>query len=190
MDHPVDLRVEPLTAEREQDFLALMSRDEHEGAQCWCVAWWVPDWPTYQSNTPEQNRAVRDDLFARGIHRGYLGYAEGAPVGWMQAGPRDETPKIATTMGVPPDPDVWAVSCFMVVDGYRGQGLGRQLFGAVLEDLRARGVATVEGYPRRGAGHLPEALWTGPEALYVDHGFVDTGSGAGPFAVYRLDLTA
>ncbi len=189
MDQPPDVRVDRLTAEREHDFLALMSRDEHEGAQCWCAAWWVPDWPTYQANTPEQNRAVRDDLFARGLHRGYLGYVAGAPVGWMQAGPRDEMPKIAATMHVEPNPDVWAVSCFLVLDGYRGQGIGRRLFGAVLDDLRSRGVGAVEGYPRRGVGHRPQALWTGPEALYVDDGFTDTGAGAGPFAVYRLELS-
>jgi GNAT superfamily N-acetyltransferase len=185
----VELRVERLTDEREGDFFALMARDEHEGAHCWCVAWWVPDWPTYQANTPAQNRAVRDGLFARGIHRGYLGYADGAPVGWMQAGPRDETPKIARTMGVEPDAEVWAVSCFMVLEAYRGHGLGRQMFGAVLDDLRAQGVTVVEGYPRRGVGHLPDALWTGPEALYADHGFSDTGGGAGPFAVYRKQLS-
>ena len=60
-----DLRLERLGPDTEHDFLALMARDEVEGSHCWCVAWWVPDWPTYQANTPDQNRAVRDDLFAR-----------------------------------------------------------------------------------------------------------------------------
>jgi hypothetical protein len=42
----VDLRLERLTREREADWLALMSRDEH-GSRCWCVAWWVPTWDAY-----------------------------------------------------------------------------------------------------------------------------------------------
>lgn len=183
-----DLRLERLGPDTERDFLALMARDEVEGSHCWCVAWWVPDWPTYQANTPDQNRAVRDDLFARGIHRGYLGYVAGAPVGWMQAAPRDETPKIATTMGLEPDPDVWAMSCFLVTDGYRGQGLGRRMFAAVLDDLRDRGVTAVEGYPRAGEGHDAEAVWTGPESLYAGAGFTRFTDGAGPFAVYRREL--
>jgi len=167
-----------------------MARDEHEGALCWCVAWWVPTWPAYQSNTPEQNRAVRDDLFASDVHRGYVGYVDGAPVGWLQAGPRDEMPKVAETMGLGADPEVWALSCFMVLDGFRGQGLGRRMFAAVLDDLRERDVPAVEGYPRTGTGHEPGAMWTGPEALFVDHGFAKTGEGAGPFAVYRKQLGA
>lgn len=183
----MDLRLERLTKDREADFLALMARDEH-GGQCWCVAWWVSDWPAYQANTPKQNRAVRHDLFARGIHRGYLGYVDGAPVGWMQAGPREEMPKVAQTMGLVTDPEVWAVSCFMVLDGFRGQGLGRRMFAAVLDDLRERGVPSVEGYPRTGSGHEPGAMWTGPESLFVDHGFEQSGEGAGPFAVYRKQL--
>ena len=186
----MDLRLERLTKDREADFLALMARDEHEGARCWCVAWWVPTWPVYQSNTPEQNRAVRDDLFASGVHRGYLGYVDGAPVGWLQAGPRDEMPKVAETMGLGADPEVWALSCFMVLYGFRGQGLGRRMFAAVLDDLRERDVPAVEGYPRTGTGHEAGAMWTGPEALFVDHGFAKTGEGAGPFAVYRKQLGA
>ena len=33
-------------------------------------------------------------------------------------------------------------------------------------------------------------MWTGPESLYVDHGFEPTGEAAGPFAVYRKQLGA
>ena len=28
-------------------------------------------------------------------------------------------------------------------------------------------------------------MWTGPESLFVAHGFEPTGEAAGPFAVYR-----
>ena len=134
----MDLRLEPLTKEREADFLALMARDEH-GGQCWCVAWWVPTWEEYVAQTPEEHRAVRDDLFAPDVHDGYLAYVEGAPVGWVQAGPRDDLPKIAETFSLDPDPDAWAISCFMVLAPYRGQGLGRRFFAAVLDDLREPG---------------------------------------------------
>ena len=33
-------------------------------------------------------------------------------------------------------------------------------------------------------------MWTGPESLFVDHGFEQTGEAAGPFAVYRHELGA
>lgn len=184
----MDLRIERLTEDREGDFLALMGRDEH-GSQCWCVAWWVPSWDTYAGQTPEERRTIREALHERGVHDGYLAYVEGAPVGWMQAGPRDQLPKIAETFGLEPDPGVWAVSCFVVLAPYRGQGLARRFLTAVLDDLRARGVTAAEGYPLHGEGHAAEEVWTGPETLYVGAGFVEVGRGPRR-AVYRLELTA
>ena len=182
----MDLRLEPLTKEREADFLALMARDEH-GGQCWCSAWWVPTWEEYVAQSPEEHRAVRDDVFGRDVHDGYLGYVDGAPVGWAQAGPRDDLPKIAETFSLEPDPDAWAISCFMVLAPYRGQGLGRRLFTGVLDELRERGVVAVEGYPLHGTGHPAEDVWTGPESLYVAAGFAEMTRGPRR-VVYRLEL--
>ena len=141
----MDLRVEPLTKDREGDFLALMARDEH-GGRCWCSAWWVPTWEAYVDQTGRGGRAVRDDVFGRGVHGGYLAYVAGAPVGWMQAGPRDDLPKIAETFGLGRIRRC-GPSCFTVLAPYRGQGLAHRFLEAVLDDLRRRGVTAVEGYP-------------------------------------------
>jgi GNAT superfamily N-acetyltransferase len=182
----VDLRVERLTTEREQDFLALMAREQH-GGQCWCSAWWVPTWEDYLEATPDQRRVVRDGVFGRGEHDGYLAYVAGAPVGWMQAGPRDDLPKIAETFDLEPDPSVWAVSCFTVLAPYRGQGLAHGFLAAVLDDLRERGVTAVEGYPVHGTGHQADDVWTGPESMFAKAGFTELRRGPRR-AVYRLDL--
>ncbi len=182
----MDLTIERLTTGREADFLALMARDEH-GGQCWCSAWWVPTWEEYAEQSAEERRAVRDDLFSRDVHDGYLAYGDGAPVGWLQAGPRDDLPKIAETFSLDPDPDTWAISCFMVLAPYRGRGLGRQVFTAVLDELRAQRVRTVEGYPLHGTGHEAEEVWTGPQSLYVAAGFREIDRGPRR-VVYRLEL--
>jgi GNAT superfamily N-acetyltransferase len=184
----VDLRLERLTKDREDDFLALMARDEH-GGQCWCVAWWVPTWDEYVAQSPAQHHQVRDDLFARDVHDGYLAYVDGAAVGWVQAGPRDDLPKIAETFSLAPDPDAWAISCFMVLAPYRGQGLARRIFAAAIDDIRARGASAVEGYPLHGTGHEAEEVWTGPQSLYVAAGFTERGRGPRR-VVYRLELSA
>ncbi len=182
----MDLRLERLTQEREADFLALMGRDEH-GGRCWCVAWWVPTWDEYVAQSADEHRRVRDDLFDRGVHDGYLGYVDGAPVGWMQVGPRDDLPKIAETFSLTPDPATWAISCFLLLAPYRGQGLGRRLFGGALDELRGLGVAAVEGYPLHGTGHEAEEVWTGPESLYLAAGFTEVTRGPRR-VVYRLEL--
>ncbi len=182
----MQLQLERLTKDREADFLALMARDEH-GGQCWCTAWWVPTWDAYVAQTAEQHRVVRDELFARDVHDGFLAYVDGAPVGWVQAGPRDDLPKIAESFALEADPDTWAISCFMVLAPYRGQGLARRIFAAALEAIRGRGARAVEGYPLHGTGHAAEEVWTGPESLYVAAGFTERGRGQRR-AVYRLEL--
>ena len=172
----MDLRLEPLTKEREADFLALMARDEH-GGQCWCVAWWVPTWESYIGQTPEEHRTVRDDLFATGVHDGYLAYADGAPVGWVQAGPRDDLPKIAETFSLAPGPGRVGDQLLHGAGAVPRQGLGRRIFTAALDDIRSRGASAVEGYPLHGTGHEAEDVWTGPESLYLAAGFTEVSRG-------------
>jgi GNAT superfamily N-acetyltransferase len=186
MDRPADLRLERLTRDREADFLALMARDEH-GGQCWCSAWWVPTWDAYVDATADDRRAVRDELFAKSVHDGYLGYVAGAPVGWVQAVRRDDVPKIAETFELAADPTAWAVSCFTVLGPLRGQGLAHRFLAGVLDDLRTRGVTAVEGYPVHGTGHQPDGVWTGPESVFVRAGFTERARGPRR-AVYRLEL--
>ena len=105
---------------------------------------------------------MRDDLFATGVHDGYLAYAERAPVGWVQAGPRDDLPKIAETFSLAPDPDAWAIGCFMVLAPYRGRASGGGSSIAVLDDIRSRGVERRRGLPPprhrpRGRGRVDGA---------------------------------
>jgi len=167
------------------DFWALMARDADEGAQCWCAAWWTDTWEEFQSNTPEQNRALREGLFDRGEYDGYVAYVNGAPAAWMQVGRRDRLAKVAAGFELEPDPDVWATTCFLVLEPFRGQGLGREFLRQVLADLTSRGVNAVEGYPRHGTGHEASDLWSGPESLYVEAGFTEVKRGP-KRSVYRL----
>jgi GNAT superfamily N-acetyltransferase len=184
----VDLRVERLTPERESDFVAFMQRNE-DGAWCWCSAWWTPTWEGFGDRTAEQNRGLRDSLFADGIHDGYLAYAAGAPIGWMQAGPRDRLTKVLDDFDLPAEEGVWAVTCFNVLAPCRGQGVARRLLATAVEDAKASGATAVEGYPRHGTGHEPGEVWTGPESLFLGAGFTELSRGPRR-AVWRLDLHA
>ena len=180
----MDLDVRRLGPDNVTDFWALMARDEHEGAVCWCTAWWTDTWEEYQERTPEQRHAFREELFERGEYDGYLAYVDGAPIAWMQVGQRDRMAKVLTTFELDTDPETWATTCFLVLEPFRGQGVGRQFFGRVLADLDARAVASVEGYPRHGTGHEATDLWSGPESIYVDAGFTEVKRGPNR-ATYR-----
>src|SRR5262245_26931057 len=106
---PSDVVVRPLTAALRDDFYRFHSGDE---GWCYCVAWHVPTWDGWTERTDGENRAVRDALFDRGEHDGYLLYAGGEPSGWCQAGPRDRLPKLVASYGLAPDVSVWALTCF------------------------------------------------------------------------------
>jgi GNAT superfamily N-acetyltransferase len=164
----VDIEVVPLTPDLQDAFRAVMACD---GGWCQCVAWWVPTWDGWGDRTAEANRALRDALFARGEHDGYLALQAGRALGWCQVGPRDRLHKLVAQHGLEPDPEVWAVTCFKVLPEARGQGVARALLASVLTDLQRRGVRRVQAFPRAGEGHDASEVWTGPVRLFEGAGF-------------------
>ncbi|WP_402372078.1 hypothetical protein [Isoptericola rhizosphaerae] len=56
------------------------------------------------------------------------------------------------------DPSVWAVACFVVRAGARGQGLTYEFAQAAVDFARSQGATALEGYPivARGGG---EVVW-------------------------------
>ncbi len=158
-----------LDASRREDFFRLHCAENGAG-WCRCVAWWVPTWEGWGARAEAENLQLRQELFDRGEYDGYLLYVEGAPVGWCQAGPRDRLQKLADQFGLAPDPDTWAITCFLIAPEHRRQGHAAHLLGEALADLRRRGVQRVEAFPKRGAAEEAE-LWTGPEAMLREAGF-------------------
>ncbi len=145
--------------------------DANQGGWCHCVAWWVATWEGWGDRTAAQNRELREQLFARGELDGYLLYEAGEPVGWCQVGPRDRLEKLRQQFALEPDPQVWAITCFLIAPRMRGFGHASKLLDQVLEDLRGRGVRFVEAYPKRGTGLTPLDLWTGPESMFRRRAF-------------------
>jgi GNAT superfamily N-acetyltransferase len=167
----MNISVVPMDATRREDFYRVHS-ERHGCGWCNCVAWWVPTWEGWGQRTADQNRALREDLFGRGQYDGYLLYADGQPVGWCQCGPRDRLPKLVQQFRLQPDPKVWAITCLLISPTIRKKGLAAHLLEEVLQDLRAKGVPRVQAFPRRGQNLPDEDVWTGPEALYRQAGFV------------------
>ncbi|MEM7306424.1 MAG: GNAT family N-acetyltransferase [Planctomycetota bacterium] len=165
-----DLEVHRLDAARRGDFFG-MHCDAKGTGWCYCVAWHVPTWDGWPERSDAENRALRAELFERGVHDGYLLYRAGQPIGWCQAAPRDGFPKLVRQLDLAPDPEAWALTCFAVQPGHRRQGLARALLDRVLDDLARRGVRRVEAFPKRGADLEEGRLWNGPEAMFLAAGF-------------------
>jgi GNAT superfamily N-acetyltransferase len=177
------MRVERLGPSTSADFFRLHSPENGEG-WCCCAAWWTATWEGWGERTAEENRGLRERLFDRGEWDGYLLYAGDVPVGWCQVGPRDRLAKLVAQFRRPPDPDAWAVTCFVVAPGHRRRGVARTLLREVLRDLAARGARRVEAYPRRGAAE-PGEMWTGPEALFREAGFSPVAEANGRVVLAR-----
>lgn len=163
------LAVARLDASREPDLLRVLACEEG-CAWCSCVAWHLDTWEGFGERSAADNRALRDELFARGAHDGYLAYDRGgAPVGWCQAAPSAALAKVAREH---PDAsaDTWAIGCFVVPPAHRRRGVARALLAGVLADLPARGARRVLAFPKRGVDE-PGELWNGPEPLFVEAGF-------------------
>jgi GNAT superfamily N-acetyltransferase len=171
----MQVEIVPLTAARQPAFREVMDCD---GGWCQCVAWWVPSWEGWGDRSAADNLALRERLFARGEHDGYLALHRGRPVGWCQVGLRDRLEKLRAEHGLEPDPEAWAVSCFKVVPEARGQGVARALLAGVLADLRGRGVRRVQAFPRAGEALDPGEVWTGPRRLFEGAGFTRLSGGA------------
>jgi GNAT superfamily N-acetyltransferase len=182
------LEVRRLDPAREADFWRVHAA-EHDCGWCACSAWWVPTWDGFSARTAEENRTLRAELFRRGEFDGYVAYAGGEPVGWCQVGPRDRLAKLVAQYALPPDPACFAITCFLVIPPARRRGVARAMLAAVLADLRARGVARVEAYPRAEATTDPLDLWTGPRTIYEEAGFRALDPAA-PRLVLTLDLVS
>lgn len=164
------IEVHALSPARREDFFRLHSEAQGCG-WCRCVAWWHPTWQDWGQRTSEENLTLRQTLFAGGQDDGYLLYVDGQPAAWCQAGPRDRLQKLVLQFGLEPDPDAWALTCFLVAPAERGKGLARALLKEALLDIRGRGAHRVEAFPKRGAGADPLEQWMGPEGLFRSVGF-------------------
>jgi ribosomal protein S18 acetylase RimI-like enzyme len=100
-----------------------------------------------------RNRREQKRLIAQGSSHGILIYANGAPAGWCQYGPREELTRIDSnrTYRVPA-PEIkegkfWRITCFVVDRKYRRRGIAGEALAAALESIKQQGGGIVEAYP-------------------------------------------
>jgi GNAT superfamily N-acetyltransferase len=181
----LSIRIEHFGPGRLADFDAVHS-DANDAGWCRCVAWWVPTWDGWGDRSAAENAALRRSLCERGEYDGLLAYDGDEPVGWCQVGRRDRLAKLVRELALEPDPAVWAVTCFLVPERRRRQGIAASLLQGAIARAREARAARLEAYPRSGSGE-PGALWTGPVDLFRAAGFEVVRVGS-PRSVLALEL--
>jgi len=156
----MDIVVERLTPARGADYLRFFDHergpafaDNPEWAKCYCHYYEVPpalDWPSF---TGAMNRTAITARIATGEMEGYLAYAAGHVVGWMNAQPYAKLRHACARMRIPAPPlpvpahDAAAIVCFVVAPDHRRQGVARTLLAAGVANLAERGLRCVDAFP-------------------------------------------
>ena len=164
------IAIKQLNSENKQDFYQVHS-DQLYGGWCFCAAWWVPTWEGFGERTSAENRAVREELFAKQTYDGYIVYFDDEPQGWCQAGKRDQFPLLLNKFTLEPDEEVWAVTCMAIPEHFQGMGVTHKILALIIAELRSRGVKRLQAYPKADTNLPKMDNWTGPLSLYLKAGF-------------------
>ncbi|WP_448004252.1 N-acetyltransferase family protein [Agromyces bauzanensis] len=153
-------------------------------AHCWCQWFKIPgsDWRSIGDD------GLRDRLEAQlatsDTGPGLLAYDGDTPVGWCAVEPRPNLVRLARSRIVTggtahpdfADPDIWAVTCFVVPRAYRKRGVGRALAEAAVTCARGHGARVIEGYAvdaSRREKHVAAELFHGTVSMFEAAGFAE-----------------
>ncbi|MDP2120937.1 MAG: GNAT family N-acetyltransferase [Hoeflea sp.] len=146
---------------------------------CWC---------SYFRLAPKESEAMSKDDKKALLHKaagaelapGLIALDDGVPVGWVQVTPRAHVPRWNSDRTVskpldgddPADPGLWAISCFFIQSGRRGQGISHVLLEAAVTHAKDHGAKLVEACPMRKAKQSKSmSLFVGSVAVFDKAGF-------------------
>lgn len=190
------ITIEPATPDRFDDAEHALTGGG-DGRSCQCQWWTLTNAQFQSSSQSERERMLRAEVDA-GPPPGLIAYVDGEAAGWVRVGPRTAQPRLARTRNyaaasVEPwdDPEVWAVTCFVVRTEHRRTGLNARLLDAAIAFAREHGARTLEGYPldsEVGRKKSSNELYHGILSVFESAGFREVGRPRPDLAVVALDL--
>ncbi len=170
---------------RRDDFLRFFDheggpafRDNPGWAKCYCHYYHVPKAIAWDSFDAAANRTAMSARIDVAEMEGFLAYAGGEVVGWLNAQPLHKLPHCMARMGIPAPPlDVppcfaAAVVCFVIAPQRRRQGIARALLEGALTSFASRGIRVVDAFPfKAGESTSPSDHYHGPPSLFSETGF-------------------
>lgn len=189
-DEPLIFR--PLTPETWDDFETIF-RQPGEQNGCWCTYWRITR-NEYRLHFGEGNRQLMRALVATGRVPGIIAYRGGQPAGWCSVAPREEFPSLNRSRTLKPvdEQPVWSITCFVVSQPFRNQGLSRALIEAAVDYARQNGAKIVEAYPLisapAGSPFLEGELYMGVESTFLSLGFREVARRSERRVILRLEV--
>ncbi len=168
--------------------------------RCWCQ-WFKTDTNQWSNNTVAQRRELLRDQTAAGqpeagASSGLIALLDDEPVGWVAVEPRASYQRLRRSRLVwqgrdedKDDPEVWAITCFVVRPEHRGSGIMRAMAAAAAEYARDQGASAVEGYARvPGDGVSAYALYVGTPEAFLTAGFAEVARPSATRVVLRREF--
>lgn len=199
MQSATDLEILPLTGDRFADLDGLFATGDPRW--CWCMYFRVRG-RSWANSSAASNRAdlkgltnVADET--AGVAPGLVAYRDGAAIGWVSLGPREDYERLAYSKVLRPvdDRPVWSIVCFVVAGRQRGKGVATALLDAAIEYARGQGASTLEAYPiHESRGRVSsDAAYTGTQGMFERAGFAvaelrQWNETSSPRPIMRLDL--
>lgn len=168
----------PATSERYDDAEHALTGGG-DGASCQCQ-WWMLTNADFQKTARADLAGLLEKQLAADLSPALIAYVDGEAAGWVRVGPRPDQRRILRTRAIIAhtaepldDPNVWAVSCFVVRKEHRRIGLNARLLAAAVTHARDNGARVIEGYPiDTAAGKVSvNHLFHGALSTFEDAGF-------------------
>jgi GNAT superfamily N-acetyltransferase len=194
------LRIVPANEATWQDVQDVFDGADSRRCQCqrFKVVGWIWRDSTWEQRTAMLREQTACDFPLAAETGGLIAYVEDQPAGWVAVEPRTAYPKLRT-LRVPwsgrqedkDDPDVWAVTCFVVRKRYRGRGLTYPLARAAVDFARERGARALEAYPmvtEPGKEITWGELHVGARQVFEEAGFEEVSHPSVRRFVMRIDF--
>jgi ribosomal protein S18 acetylase RimI-like enzyme len=173
-----EVTVRDVTRDAVEDYLAFFDheafRDFPQWQSCYCMETHrTQSEDEWALRTRHDNRRDMSAMIAQGKVSGLMAYVHGTPIGWCNYGETTHLSGVMHRFGLEAkDHDgVGSIACFVIAAPYRGHGVASRLLDAAVDRLRAKGLRTIEAYPRRD-GDTAQSHYRGPLSMFLRAGFV------------------
>lgn len=188
------ITIQPATADRFDDVQHALSGGG-DGAACQCQWWMLRNKDWQNTSRTDREEMLRHEIGAP-VSPALIAYVDGEAAGWVRVGPRTAQTRLAYTRAFAAsplawdDPDVWAVTCFVIRREFRGQGLNHRLLEAAVAHARANGARAIEAYPVDvpvSKRHTND-LYIGILSVFLAAGFAEVARPKPDLAIVQLLL--
>ena len=191
---PPEIQIAPLTPARWADLEIVFGDGRGACGHCWCMYWRMP--PRDFEASIGAGRGSCSGRASRQALPGLLAYRGGAPVGWVQVGPRADVPGwngarrlTAPTAEAPADDPRWGISRF-VTSGRRRQGIATALVAGAVDWARENGARVLDACPvDASADRPPISLYHGLASTFRRAGFREVARRRPDRPLMRLELS-